>query len=67
MTTYFWTKDQLIRVFSEWNVEHQVPKKGKSVVVAWPDGKSMATVVIHNQKSTYGKTLYKVDLKLKGS
>lgn len=66
MNTYLFTKDQLVRALSEWNVIHPAPKKGKCLVIAWPDGVSMATVVMHNQKSTYGKALYKVDLKLKG-
>lgn len=57
------TKDQLLHLFKAWDITEQPPKKGKKIVVSFPKGKfnfTLAEIFVHDQKSTYGKTLYKI-------
>ncbi len=60
---YYYTKDQMLKVFEAWGVTEPLPKKGRKVLVAFPPGREirMATVTVHDRKSTYGKTLFRVE------
>lgn len=59
----YFLKDQLLTVFHGWGVTEPLPKKGRSVVVAFPGPAVLntATVTLHENRSTHGKPLYKVE------
>lgn len=58
------TKDQVERFFRTWECTEPVPRKGKTVYVAFPPGAqcSLATVNWTKMVSTYGKRLYKMTM-----
>ena len=62
MQTYLYNKQQMLQVISAWGVEAKLPTKGKKTVVSWPAPTvlDLAEITVADQKSTYGKTLYKV-------
>lgn len=64
MPVYYYTKDQLLKVFQAWSVSEPIPGKGKKTVIAFPPSEDnqfrQATVTVDPLKSTYGKSLYKV-------
>jgi hypothetical protein len=64
MPEYLYTKDQTLKVFSAWGVKESLPKKSQKTLIAFPPGADfrVGTVTVHDQKSTYGKTLYKIVL-----
>jgi len=59
-----YTKEQLLVVFNGWNVTEPPPTKGKKVMIAFPPQSTfnLGTVTRHDQKSTYGKPLFRVEL-----
>jgi hypothetical protein len=62
MTTYY-TKEQAERVCDCWGLIQPLPKKGKQLVVAFakPASLNLCVITVHSAKSTYGKTLYKLE------
>ena len=62
MQTYLYNKQQMLHVISAWGVDAQLPTKGKKTVVSWPAPTvlDLAEITVDDQKTTYGKTMYKV-------
>ena len=61
--TYYYTKDQLLKVLHEWQVTEEAPKRGHKLVIAFPPGRTwkVATITLSKMKSTYGKPLYQME------
>lgn len=57
-----YTKEQLFDVLRGWSTEPQVPTKKNKVLIAFPDGQSVATITKSDKKSPYGKSLYLVEI-----
>jgi hypothetical protein len=65
MPQYLVTKDQLLRLYSAWDVlDAIVPAKGTKTVIAFPPPADFTLGIITKDegRSTYGKTLYRVEL-----
>lgn len=62
MFSCLYTKEQLFAVLQKWNTEPQAPTKKKKVLIAFPDGRSVATITKSDKKSPYGKSLYLVEI-----
>ena len=62
MQTYRYNKQQMLQVISSWGVIAELPKKGKKTIVAWPAPTvlDLAEITVDENKTTYGKTMYKV-------
>ena len=62
MTTYY-TKDQAERIIVEWGLVQPLPRKGMQVDIQWAGGKmpNQCTITVSEDKSTYGKTLYRFE------
>lgn len=62
--TGYYTKDQLVALFRDWSIAEPIPGKNKKVLVAFPPGSQFAvgTITRHDKPSTYGKTLFRVEL-----
>lgn len=62
MQTYLYNKQQMLHVISAWGVDAKLPTKGKKTVVSWPAPTvlDLAEITVDDQKTTYGKTMYKV-------
>jgi hypothetical protein len=56
------TKDQMLKIMAAWNTSESLPKKSQKVVIAFPPGANFRTgiITVHDKKSTYGTTLYKL-------
>lgn len=59
---HYWTKDQFRVICSSWNTLGDLPTRKKPRVITF-EGKrpNRATITVHDQKSTYGKTLYRCE------
>ena len=66
--SYSFTRDQLQRLFSTWNVTEPLPGPTKAVYVNFPHPAqlSLARVTRSPHKSTYGKLLYLVEFTARG-
>lgn len=54
-------KDQTLLLFSRMDVKADVPSRGKKTIVSCPN-QTVWVITASPHKSTYGKTLYKVEL-----
>jgi len=59
---HFNTKEQMERVLAAWDCrDRTLPVKGEQTIILFPyQGPPVARITVHSRKSTYGKTLYRV-------
>lgn len=62
---YYNLKDAAVLLLRAWGFDTELPRKGQLVRHNFPNG-DVVWVQVHNQKSTYGKTLYRFTMKLTG-
>ena len=58
----FYTLDQLMLLLKQWSCTDPPPGKGQKLLVCFPAPAepNMVTIRLHDQKSTYGKRLWKL-------
>jgi hypothetical protein len=59
------TKDEIRSILAAWQINGiDVPKKKEKVIIAWPKNPNnnfnMTSITWSNEKSTYGKRLYRL-------
>lgn len=58
----YYLKDQILKLMREWNCSEPLPTKKTRVIIGFPPSAQYRLGIItkHDQKSTYGKPLYKL-------
>lgn len=61
--TYLYTAAQTLKVLESWGVKDPLPKKGSKLLISLPaQVLNLATIAVHDEKSTYDKKLYRIEL-----